>query len=96
MNNKIKTFALTALASFICIVAVSLHIIYSADRVASYSNYFVSMFVAPVFIALILGYVSTLSMSVSGKSKLFVLLLPLVCTLVLVLLVYLKLQYGAH
>ena len=93
-NNQVKTFALAALASFICIVVVSFHIIYWADMVASYSNYLVSMLFAPVFLALTLGYVSTLSMPMSGKSKLFVLLTPVVCTLVLVLLVYFKLQYG--
>lgn len=93
---KIKAAIIALIASAVCVSATYFHFLYSADVVASSSNYFVSMLVVPTALALLVGYLSTLFCGLSKSSKLVVFISPTVATLALVMAVYLALQYGGH
>jgi len=83
-------------ASAMCVTTTYFYFVYWADIVASYSNYFVSMLVVPLLLALLVGYLSTLFDVSTKRSKLVIFISPSVCTLILVLVAYLILQYGIH
>lgn len=96
ISLKIKVAVIALIGTAVSASATCLHFLYSADVVASNSSYFVSMLIVPMVFGILVGYVSTLFYGLSKSSKLAVFIFPSISTLLLVMAVYLALQYGAH
>lgn len=93
---------ITGLVIISCLISLSLtyyHFIFWGDIAAGYSNYFISIFVAPLVIAFLIGVISSftfLSVRESPKRRAIVILAPPISTLVLALIVVAVLQWAPH
>jgi len=97
MNNPTFTVIVASIvASVFSLAVTSVHFMYWADALAGYSNYFVSMVIAPLVSAFIFGVIGAKLCAVPMGPRSTVIFSPIICTLLLILALYLALQYGVH